>query len=95
MVLETAKIPLEHQILLACAAFDHGRAYRLSSEMKGDEGWRDLLLTADQHRMMPLLFWTLGTTPSTFVPAAIAEELRRHYCWTYRGGEGTACPRKP
>ena len=79
MVLETAKIPLEHQILLACAAFDHGRAYRLSSEMKGDEGWRDLLLTADQHRMMPLLFWTLGTTPSTFVPAAVAEELRARF----------------
>lgn len=68
----------EVELLLCCAQTcnESEKAARLKALLQGEIDWAYLLWAADEHGMMPLLFWCLNATCPEAVPKVTLSHLR-------------------
>jgi hypothetical protein len=80
MLLDISQLCPEAQILLLCAATNADAAKkggRLSEIIRSGLDWDIAAKSAQNHRVTPLLYRTLSTTPSDLVPEDVLQGLRK------------------
>jgi Uncharacterised nucleotidyltransferase len=79
--LSSASDRVEVEVLLCCATsqIDSETADRLRNLLQESINWAKLIQMANQHKVMPLLYWTLNSNASELVPKPILAQLRHEF----------------
>jgi hypothetical protein len=80
VVTATAGRP-EAELLMRCARARKNpeTTAQIGALLRGGMGWEYLLRMADEHSMMPLLFWHLDDAPQELVPATVVARLHERF----------------
>ena len=71
----------EAELLIRCARSGKNSetTAQIVALLRGGMEWEHLLRIADEHSMMPLLFWHLADAPPELVPATVLARLRERF----------------